>query len=360
MFNGLKDRSKFVFDTANTVFGNAHTPIKINIQRLLNSVSRIIENAKSEKIIAEKKYNIAFAEYNKNIAEYEQNKEYTTIKQQIDSKIEKTQKFSTKNKNTSEWLQENFNAINGAFNDNKDVFILLSNSSQNQTPSLALKILQNNLILAATNLVKQRATDLLMYTVAAKASLELKMNEETTPQQKRGGAPPTIQQAINSYMDDPELSPNIDKVNLRDRGIFIVLTFIIRALALFITEWAIYSGLINSFSKSFNMYFGVYLCIFILVLILTNSKNDDITFFNQLFYYVNVESEDGKGLIRILLQVLCIFFILPIPYIVKDFRLKDKSPNRVLSYADKSNIYSSVDKFTLFAWILTSIVALSV
>lgn len=178
--------------------------------------------------------------------------------------------------------------------------------------------------------------------------------------QKGGGAPPTIQQAINSYMDDPELSPNIDKVNLRDRGIFIVLTFIIRAIALFITEWAIYSGLINSFSKSFNMYFGVYLCIFVLVLILTNSKNDDITFFNQLFYYVNVESEDGKGLIRILLQVLCIFFILPIPYLVKDFRLKDKSPNRVLSYTDKSNIFSSVDKFTLFTWILTSIVALSV
>ena len=182
--------------------------------------------------------------------------------------------------------------------------------------------------------------------------------------QTKGGAPnpqqQAKQQAINSYFDDLELSPNIDKVNLRDRGIFIVLTFIIRAIALFITEWAIYSGFINSFSQSFNMYFGVYLCIFVLILILTNSKNEDITFFNQLFFYINAESEDGKGVIRILLQILCIFFILPIPYMVKDFRMKDKTPNRVLTYTDKSNIYYSVDKFTLFTWILTSIVALSV
>lgn len=175
-----------------------------------------------------------------------------------------------------------------------------------------------------------------------------------------GGAPHPLQQVIDRYNNDPELSPNIDKVNLRDRGIFIVLTFIIRAISLFITEWAIYSGFINTFSQSFNMYFGVYICIFLLVLILTNSNNEDITFFNQLFYYVNTDSEDGKGLMRVLLQIGCIFFILPIPYMVKDFRLKDKTPKRVLTYTDKSNIYYSVDKFALYTWILTSIVALSV
>jgi hypothetical protein len=172
-----------------------------------------------------------------------------------------------------------------------------------------------------------------------------------------GGTTPEERQ---QYYDSQDVSPNIDKINLRDRGIFVALTFIIRAIALFITEWAIYSGFINTFSQSFNMYFGVYMCIFILVLILTNSNNEDITFFNQLFYYVNITSEDNKGLIRVMLQILCIFFILPIPYMVKDFRLKDKSPNRVLTYTDKSNIYYSVDKFTLFTWILTSIVALSV
>lgn len=173
-----------------------------------------------------------------------------------------------------------------------------------------------------------------------------------------GGAPD--QQIINNYLEDIELSPNIDKVNLRDRGIFIVLIFIIRAIALFITEWAIYSGFINSFMQSFGMYFGIYICIFILVIILTNVNNEDITFFRELFYYVNAEAEDGKGLIRIILQMTCILVILPIPYMVKDFRLKDTSPNKILTYTDKSNIYYSVDKFSLYVWILTSIVALSV
>lgn len=183
-------------------------------------------------------------------------------------------------------------------------------------------------------------------------SSELRKNEQG------GGA--THQQIINNYLEDLELSPNIDKVNLRDRGIFIVLIFIIRAVALFITEWAIYSGFINSFMQSFSMYFAVYMCIFILVLILTNAHNEDITFFRELFYYVNAGAEDGKGLIRIILQITCILFILPIPYMVKDFRLKDTSPNRILSYTEKSNIYYSVDKFSLYTWILTSIVALSV
>ena len=96
-----------------------------------------------------------------------------------------------------------------------------------------------------------------------------------------------------------------------------------------------------------------------LILILTNANNEDITFFKQLFYYVNVEAEDGKGLIRILLQIACIFFLLPIPYMVKDFRLKDTSLNRVLTYTDKSNIYYSVDKFSLYTWVLTSIVAMT-
>ena len=187
-----------------------------------------------------------------------------------------------------------------------------------------------------------------------------KIKEQLYPSQQGGGASTPLEQAINKYYEDPELSPNIDKVNLRDRGIFVVLTFIIRAIALFITEWSIYSGFINTFSQSFNMYFGIYLCIFVLVLILTNSNNEDITFFNQLFFYINADSEDGKGVMRILLQITCIFFILPIPYMVKDFRMKDKTPNRVLTYTDKSNIYYSVDKFTLFTWILTSIVALSV
>jgi hypothetical protein len=161
------------------------------------------------------------------------------------------------------------------------------------------------------------------------------------------------------YLEDPDIGPNIDKVDIRDRGIFIVLLFIIRALALFITEWAIYSGFANTFSHTFNIYFGVYLCIFILIIILTNVKTD-ITFFKQIFYYVNTEAEEGKGLIRIILQIICILFILPIPYMVKDFRLKDTSPNRVLTYTEKSNIYYSVEKFTLYTWILTCVFALTV
>jgi hypothetical protein len=167
------------------------------------------------------------------------------------------------------------------------------------------------------------------------------------------------EEAAKAHAEDPDIGPNIDKVDLRDRGIFVVLLFIIRALALFMTEWAVYSGYVNTFSQTFNMYFGVYLCIFILILILTNVKSE-ISFFEQAFYYVNAEAEKGKGTLRIILQLMCIIFILPIPYMVKDFRLKDTVKTRVLTYTEKSNIYYSVEKFSLYTWILTCIFALIV
>ena len=183
----------------------------------------------------------------------------------------------------------------------------------------------------------------------------------TKPQIKKGGAggaQPTEEEA-KEHAEDPDTGPNIDKVDLRDRGIFVVLLFIIRALALFMTEWAVYSGYVNTFSQTFNMYFGVYLCIFILILILTNVKSE-ISFFQQAFYYVNADAENGKGTLRIILQLMCIIFILPIPYMVKDFRLKDTVKNRVLTYTEKSNIYYSVEKFSLYTWILTCVFALIV
>ena len=167
------------------------------------------------------------------------------------------------------------------------------------------------------------------------------------------------EEAAKAHAEDPMIGPNIDKVDLRDRGIFVVLLFIIRALALFMTEWAVYSGYVNTFSQTFNMYFGVYLCIFILILILTNVKSE-ISFFEQAFYYVNAEAENGKGTLRIILQLMCIIFILPIPYMVKDFRLKDTIKTRVLTYTEKSNIYYSVEKFSLYTWILTCVFALIV
>lgn len=169
--------------------------------------------------------------------------------------------------------------------------------------------------------------------------------------------PRTPEQVIQAYKNDPYYSPENEKVAWADRAIFAGLTYIIRALALFLTEWSIYSGYINKFTEAFAMYFGMYACIFLLVVFLTNARKDDMVF-RMIFFYMNSQSEDGKGVWRIIVHLICILMLLPIPYIVKEYR--EFYQPAVLSFADKATILSGVEKFSLYTWILTSVVALNV
>lgn len=168
---------------------------------------------------------------------------------------------------------------------------------------------------------------------------------------------PTPEQVISTYKNDPYYSPANEKVEWADRAIFAGLTYIIRALALFLTEWSIYSGYIKKFTDAFAMYFGMYTCIFLLVVFLTNARKEDMIF-RMVFFYINSQSDDGKGIWRIVVHLICILMLLPIPYVVKEYREFDQPP--VLSFADKATILSGVEKFSMYTWILTSVVALNV
>ena len=163
-------------------------------------------------------------------------------------------------------------------------------------------------------------------------------------------------EVATKYQIHPIYSPTNENINWSDRAIFIAITYFIRAIAIFFVEWGLFSGFIRTFASAFTMYFGMYLAIYGLFLFLVNSRDKD-KLFRFLFFYANIDSEDGKGLMRIIVHIICIFMILPIPYVVKEYREYDEPD--VLSFTDKSNILNGVDKFTLYAWILTSIVVLA-
>ena len=160
----------------------------------------------------------------------------------------------------------------------------------------------------------------------------------------------------DKYQLHPIYSPTNENIGWYDRAIFIGITYFIRSIAIFFVEWGLFSGFIRTFANAFTMYFGMYLAIYGLFLFLVNSRDKD-KLFRFLFFYANIDSEDGKGLLRIIVHIICIFMLLPIPYVVKEYR-EYEEPN-VLNFTDKSNILAGVDKFTLYAWILTSIVVLA-
>jgi len=162
------------------------------------------------------------------------------------------------------------------------------------------------------------------------------------------------EQVMRRYENSLDYGPNVEKVKVSDRLIFVIASYIIRSISIFITEWGIHTGMINSFSKGFGMYFLVYACVFLLLVVLTNASKQDKVF-RMMFFYINTQSESGLGVMRILAHVVCIALLIPVPFIVREYR-EDKG--EILTFTEKRAIVNAVSKFTTFAWILTSIVAM--
>ena len=68
--------------------------------------------------------------------------------------------------------------------------------------------------------------------------------------------------------------------------------------------------------------------------------------------------EDGKGIMRILVHIFCILLLLPIPLVVREY--KEFKPKEILSFKEKSKLLNGIQTFSLYSWILTSIIALSI
>jgi hypothetical protein len=160
---------------------------------------------------------------------------------------------------------------------------------------------------------------------------------------------------VDAYMTSASFSPEVEKVTMGDRVIFLLATYIIRGMSLFLLEWGVYTNFIDSFNKAFAFYFGIYACIFLLLYILVNARQDDYVF-RMLFFYMNTQSENKKGVLRIIVHLLSILMLFPIPFIVKEFREFKKEG--VLTFSEKRTIVNAVGRFTLFIWIFTSIIAL--
>lgn len=160
---------------------------------------------------------------------------------------------------------------------------------------------------------------------------------------------------VDAFKRDPYYSSKNEQINWTDRAIFIALTYIVRALSLFLMEWSIYSGFVKSFTSAFSLYFGLYVSIFLLAIFLTNGKKDDMVF-RMLFFYINTKADNGRGLARILAHIACIFILIPVPFVVKEYREFEK--RETLTFQEKTDIMNGLDKFSLYVWILTSIVAL--
>jgi len=161
------------------------------------------------------------------------------------------------------------------------------------------------------------------------------------------------------------VNPNLMKIKLIDRGIFIITTFLIRYISLLFINWGLSSNLINTFHNAFLYYCVMYIILFIFITMFVNViiaypimelfTNNSIANIPNLFYYFYIYA---NGYIRLIVHILFIAILLFIPYIINIDKLSEKKSNISFNEDKKKKLYDAISTFSLIIWILTSIIAL--
>lgn len=159
---------------------------------------------------------------------------------------------------------------------------------------------------------------------------------------------------VLEYKNHPIYSPDNQNVTYTDRLIFVGITFMFRAISLFMIDWGINTKIIKGFQTGFFYYFMIYNLLFLIWVLLVNIRKQNV-FFGMLFYYINA-NYDKTVWKRIIVHVALQLFILPVPLIVTDTTEKAGAEND--TFDKRERMLNTLSLFTFIIWILTSLIAL--
>ena len=199
-----------------------------------------------------------------------------------------------------------------------------------------------------------------------------KINNKSTDNEKQElkNLDKNIKKKIIEFENDPENTFNYLELTIEDRLVFIITTFFIRYLSLILIQWSVDINIIKSFEEGFFYYAVIYLAIFWFIVLFVNIDNttkvDYMNFDNfmnsirSVFYYFYMGT---NGITRLLVHscIICVLLIVPIILNIKkstyiEEETKDKDKN-IISYEERKKLSKSLSLFTIFIWVLTSIIA---
>jgi hypothetical protein len=164
---------------------------------------------------------------------------------------------------------------------------------------------------------------------------------------------------VDKYDDNPILGTKSQKIIGNDRIIFIICTFVIRTISLFLIEWGLNTHMITTFQEAFISYIIGYISLFLVWVLLVNisdSEYDENVFLRTVFYYINLKTEDGLGKFRIGIHIFIQICLIPILYLIK----YQKTPIDQDSFEQRQGVLRAISNFTFFIWLMTTIVALQI
>lgn len=174
-----------------------------------------------------------------------------------------------------------------------------------------------------------------------------KIVDSTTDKDKR--------QFVEELDEDPLYSPKNAEIGSIDRVIFIVGTYIIRMIILFMIEWGINSGMIKTFQQCFTTYIVGYIALFLVWVLLVNireNENQENILLSTIFYYLNTRAHKSSKY-RIGLHIFVQICLVPVLFIVS----RKGSEIDLDSFEQRRTIYNAISQFTFFTWLMTSIIA---
>jgi hypothetical protein len=181
---------------------------------------------------------------------------------------------------------------------------------------------------------------------------------------------------IKGFENDPKNPLEALEIKFEDRLVFIIATFFIRYVAISMIQRGIDINLITTFYDGFIYYGCIYLVLFWFVVLFINiddkytTKYIDtsgfINYIRSLFYYFYMGT---NGISRLLIHSLLLIVIIIIPIILNiknknNININDDTkdtgdiaPIVMLTLEERTKLSKLLSVFTLFIWILTSIIA---
>jgi len=178
-----------------------------------------------------------------------------------------------------------------------------------------------------------------------------------------------IKSDIKNFENDPDNPLKELEITFDDRLVFIFSTFFIRYITLVLVKWSIDINIIKTFEEGFYYYAGIYLTIFWFIVLFVNIDNstqidymnfdDFMNSIRSVFYYYYMGT---NGVTRLFIHSALIVILLMIPVILNirkknDFDEDEENTSNILNYEERKKLIKSLSLFTIYIWILTSIIA---
>jgi hypothetical protein len=173
---------------------------------------------------------------------------------------------------------------------------------------------------------------------------ELKVIEKSNPDKYESD----LKKLMVDYKNDPVLSPDNFKISSTDRVVAIAVTYVLRAVSLFLVEWGMNSYMIQGFESAFQTYLLIYIGMLTLVVTLANASRQ-LIIFRMIFYYFSIDPPNGIW--RVLIHILVQLILLPVPFLVRDNN--SVAPDQY-SFESRRAVLRTLSQFTFFIWALTS------